>query len=301
MEHSHVKNLINLGYLVDESIAGMVEELNEDQFYSLVEDAKKENPFMINHEMVFKAKSSGVKIIKSLSPVDRFTVQDVVRSLNERFSALQSILLRRVEFSDMVSINKLSSGSVSIIGLVKDKVERDNDILVTMEDSTGDVQVIIPKNIGERLCLDDVIAVSGNVSGKTLLADKLVYPDVPIRPVKYSTESVKVAFLSEDKDCGADYLVYKNRILDNIKKKDCRITCPCMYELEGVLIMNLLGFNPLDIIRKRYLSKDSTDFIIDPVPDIIFTDKEVNSNYKGITIVSLNKAVDLKTREVSDI
>jgi hypothetical protein len=34
------------------------------------------------------------------------------------------------------------------------------------------------------------------------------------------------------------------------------------------------------------------------VPDVIFTDKNVNMSYKGISIVSKNKVIDLKTREV---
>jgi DNA polymerase II small subunit/DNA polymerase delta subunit B len=301
MEHSHVKNLINLGYLVDESIKELIEGLNENQFYTLVEDAKRENPFMINRDIVLKAKSSGVKVLKTFSPLEKFTVQEMVRSLNDRYSVLQNILLRRVEFSDLVSINKISAGSVSVIGLVKDKIEKENNLLVALEDSTGDVQVTIPKALGERLCLDDVVAVSGNMSGKMMIADKLVYPDVPIRPVKYSPESIRIAFLSDDKDCSADYVVLRNKIIDKIKNRSHQMSNPCMYEVEGVSILTLLDFNPLDVIRKRYVSKDNTDFIIDPVPDIIFTDKDVNSNYKGITIVSFNKAVDLKSREVSNI
>jgi hypothetical protein len=301
MNHSHVKNLINLGYLVDDSITDLVEGLNENQFYNLVEDAKRENPFMINRDIVLKSKSSGVKMIKSFSPLERFTVQEMVRNLNDRYSALQNILLRRVAFSDLVSINKISTGSASIIGLVKDKVEKEGKFLVTLEDSTGDVQAMVPKALAERLGLDDVVAVSGSMSGKILIADKLVYPDVPIRPVKYSPETIKIAFLSDEGQCKADYIVLRDKMFDRIKSKTHSLTTPCMYEVEGVSILSLPDFNPLDAIRKRYVSKGNTDFIIDPVPDIIFTDKDVSSNYKGITIVPINKVVDLKSREVSDI
>jgi len=300
MNHSHVKNLVNLGYLVDQETVDLIENLNENDFYKLVEGLKKENPFMINKDLINKIVVSDVKIIKNFMPVKKFTVQDFVRNLNERYITLQSILLKRVDFSDLVSINKISSGSASIIGLVKNKNEKEENLLVTLEDPTGDIQAIVPKNLGEKLVLDDVIAVSGKINNKIFFVDKLIYPDVPIRTVNYSLNSVKIAFL-ENKEVGADYLIYREKIVDKIKNKIYAITNPCLVEIEGVLILILLGFNPLDVLRKRYVNVENTDFLIEPAPDIIFTDKDVNTNYKGITIVSLNKLIDLKTREIQSV
>ena len=37
------------------------------------------------------------------------------------------------------------------------------------------------------------------------------------------------------------------------------------------------------------------------IPDIVFTGKDVNRNYKGITILSANNIIDLKNREVNKI
>jgi DNA polymerase II small subunit/DNA polymerase delta subunit B len=296
-----VKNLTNLGFFVDESVVRLIESLNENDFYKLVEEVKKENPLIVNKELINKVVINDVKIIKNLVPINKFTVQDFIKNLNERYSCLQNILLRRVEFSDLVSINKLSNGNASIIGLVKGKVEKEEDLLVTLEDSTGDVQVIVPKSLGEKLCLDDVVAVSGKINNKILSADALVYPDVPIRPVNYASKSVKIAFLEANKEYDSDYLFYREKILDKVKGKTYITTNPYVSEVDGVIILTLFGVNPLDAIRKRYVNIESTDFIIDPIPDIIFTDKDISTNYKGITIVSINKIIDLKSREVSNI
>lgn len=301
MNHSHVKNLTNLGFFVDESTVDLIEDLNENDFYKLVEEIKKENPFMVNKDLINRVIVNDVKIIKNLTPVNKFTVQDFVKNLNERYNSLQNILLRRVEFSDLISINKLSNGSASIIGIVKDRLEKEESLLVILEDSTGDVQVLVPKNLGEKLSLDDVIAVSGKISNKVLFADTLVYPDVPIRPVNYTSKSIKIAFLEDNKEHKSDYLFYREKIIDKIKGKTHITTNPHISEVEGVVILTLFGINPLDALRKRYVNIENTDFIIDPIPDIIFTDKDINTNYKGITIVPLNKTIDLKTREVSDI
>lgn len=301
MNHSHVKNLTTLGFFVDESAVSVIEELGENDFYTLLDMVKKENPLVINKDIVKRVVISDVKIIKNLTPVNKFTVQDIVKSLNERYNSLQNILLRRVDFSDLISINKLGSGNASVIGLVKNKLEREDSMLITLEDSTGDVQVMIPKYLGEKLALDDVVAVSGKISNKILLADKLVYPDVPIKPVNYASKQVSVAFLSDGKEHASDYLFYMGEIVDKVKGKTYVTTSPYLSEIEGVIILTLFGSSPLDALRKRYVNIENTDFIIDIVPDIIFTDNDINTNYKGITIVSINKAIDLKTREVSNI
>ena len=301
MNHNHIKNLINLGYLVDESIVKLIENIDEDNFYKLVEGIKKENSFMITNELVKKILVRDVGITKEFTPHKKFTVQDFVKNLNEKYNALQSILLKRLEFSDLISINKISSGNVSVIGFVKDKTENGDNFITNLEDPTGVVQTVITKPLGEKLSLDDVVAVSGRMNNKILFADKIIYPDVPLRPVNYASENVKIAFLEENKDCKADYVFFKNKIKDNIKDKIYSIKNPCLIEISGILILIMPGFNPLETLRKRYVNIENTDFIIDPVPDIIFTDKDVNINYKGITIVSLNKMIDLKTREINVI
>jgi hypothetical protein len=298
MNHSHVKNLINLGYLVDDGASGLIEDLDENAFFSLTEAVKKDNPFIINQEFVGKATAPDIKIVKKSCSMTRFTVQEMVGKLNERYSALQNLLLRRVELSDMVSINKLSAGRSSIIGLVKEKAERGNDMLLTLEDPTGDFQVIASKALCDKLALDDVVAVSGNVSNKVLYAEKLMYPDIPIRPVKYSKKPIKVAFLEDGKEYPSDYVLYKDKMMDKVKNMEHPISSPCILQLGEVFMMVLSNLNPLDVLRKRYVSADNCDFIVDPVPDVIFTDIEQSSNYKGVTILSKSRVIDLSTRNV---
>jgi DNA polymerase II small subunit/DNA polymerase delta subunit B len=301
MNHKHVRNLINLGYLVDESVVNIIENIDENDFFKLLDFLKKENPLVIDNELIKKIFVRDVEIIKEFAPASRFTVQDFVKKLNEKYNVLQAILVKRVDFSDLVSINKIGSGDASIIALVKDKVEKEGNFLVNLEDPTGEIQALIPRSLGEKLSLDDVVAVSGRINNKVLLVEKLIYPDVPIRPVNYTSDSVKVAFLGKERDCDANYVFYVDEINDKIKDKKYKIKVPCFVEIGGVMVLVVSGLNPLDVLRKRYASIKSTDFIIEHVPDIIFTDEDFNTNYKGITIVSLNKLIDLKNREVSSI
>ena len=301
MTHNHLKNLINLGYLIDEAAVNSIENLNENDFYRLLEGLKKEDSFIINRNLVSKILFKGIEIIKEFTHVNKFTIQDYVKNLNEKYNILQNILIKRVEITDLSSINKLSSGNVSIIGLVKDKNEKEDGVIVNFEDTTGEVQASMPKNLGEKLNLDDVVAVSGKINNKILFVEKIIYPDVPLRPVNYTSENIKVAFLEEGKYYDVNYVFHINKLEDKIKNKTYKVSVPCLIELEGIHILITSKINPLDALRKRYVKIENNDFLIEPVPDIIFTDTEVNTNYKGITIVSLNKLIDLKTREVKEI
>jgi DNA polymerase II small subunit/DNA polymerase delta subunit B len=299
-EHSHLKNLINLGFIIDEKLNARIENLTEEEFYRLIENLKKENVFVVNEGVFKNILSEDVKILRAFTKVQRFNVQDYVRNLNERYSFLQNILIKKLELPNMVSIDKASDGSASIIGIVKEKEEKIENIIISLEDSTGEMKAVITKKLGEKLALDDVIALTGNIKDKILNADRILFPDVPFKPVAYTQDTIKVAFLPE-KNTNADYIVFNNKVENNVKNKEINITNPCILKINNVLFLVIAGSDPLEVLKKRYVNIDNTDFIIEPSPDIVFTDKDVNTNYKGISIVSRNKIIDLKTREVQNI
>ena len=294
-EHSHLKNLINLGFLVDDRMTEKIENLNEEEFFKLIEGLKKENIFIVNENVLKTIVSDEVKVLSSAKRMESFNIQDFVRNLNERYVFLQNILMKKLELSNIVSINKCSDGAASIIGMVKEKEEKGDKFIAILEDPTGEVQVSIQKKLGEKISLDDVIAVSGEINNKVLNADKIIFPDVPLKPVVFSNDSIRVAFT--DKDVKADYMVYDDKIKDMIKKKEIEISNPSIFKIGNVIFLMLIGFDPLDVLKKRYVTIENNDFLIEPSPDIVFTDKDVNTNYKGISIVSKDKMIDLKTRE----
>jgi DNA polymerase II small subunit/DNA polymerase delta subunit B len=299
-EHSHLKNLINLGFIIDEKLNARIENLTEEEFYRLIENLKKENVFVVNEGVFKNILSEDVKILRAFTKAQKFNVQDYVRNLNERYSFLQNILIKKLELPNMVSMDKASDGSASIIGIVKEKEEKIENIIISLEDSTGEMKAVINKKLGEKIALDDVIALTGNIKDKILNVDRILFPDVPFKPVAYTQDTVKVAFLPE-KNVNADYIVFNNKVENRVKNKDVEITNPCIFRINNVLFLVIAGSDPLEVLKKRYVNIDNADFIIEPSPDIVFTDKDVNTNYKGISIVSRNKIIDLKTREVQNI
>ena len=295
---THLEQLISQGFLVEEYSKESIEKMDDKKFSELVKYLRDEKPFMVSKDILTQFLSRDIEIVKQFDPIESFTVHDFVQALNKRYSFLQGILLGKVELKNIVSINKVGSGSVNVIGLVKDILEKNTNRVVVLEDPTGYIEVVVDKKLTERMVLDDVVAVSGRVSNKILHADRVSFPSVPLRPVNYSKESVKVAFT--DKKSRADYVISDKKIEDRLKKKKYEISAPCIIKINDVVILVAPGFEPMEILNKRYLNIDRVDFLVDPVPDIIFTDKSINMSYKGISIVSKNKMINLKTREVKD-
>ena len=297
---SHLEEIIGLGFLVEEQSKESIEKINDKKFEEFKKYLKEEKPFMVTKDVIVKFLARDIEIVKQFKPVDSFTVNDFVQSLNKRYSFLQDVLLSKVELKNIISINKVpGSGNVTVIGLIKDMLEKNTNRVVVLEDPTGYIETLIDKKLTEKMVLDDVIAASGRVSNKTLIVDRVFFPSVPLRPVNYTKESVKVAFA--DKKADADYIISEKDLKDKIKKKTYKIKSPYIIKINEVVILVAPGYDPIEMLNKRYININRMDFLIDPVPDVIFTDKNINMSYKGISIVPKNKAIDLKTRKVEDL
>jgi hypothetical protein len=79
------------------------------------------------------------------------------------------------------------------------------------------------------------------------------------------------------------------------------VTNPCCIEIDGMNILLLLDHDPLRAIKKRFISVDNNDFLIDSVPDIILSNKDVNANYKSISIINEKCEIELRTRTIKKI
>lgn len=133
-----------------------------------------------------------VKIVYSYnkSPKKR-VVTDFFKFFNHRFKALEKIIRTRPEMQGLVSINKLKfkeeRENVSIIGMIKEKsLTKNKNIILVLEDLTGQTSVLIHKNnneaytVGKDLVLDEVIGVIGSAGKNIVFSNKVLFPDVPM-------------------------------------------------------------------------------------------------------------------------
>src|SRR3989338_11582082 len=136
-------------------------------------------------------------------------IQDFVSYFNERYKTLERLLRGRQELDNVTvvkrALQKEEREPVAVIGLVK-KIEetKNNNIIIVLEDSTGEIKALISKNKkelyggGKSLVLDEVIGIIG-VAGKGIIfVEKIVWPEVPVyNELKKSPVEEYAIFLSD--------------------------------------------------------------------------------------------------------
>lgn len=180
-----------------------VKELTKSE--RAIEDALAED----DAELVENKAVPGVIILKEYKKVPKKReVQDFVEHYRSRYNSLKNILLNRVELSNSISINRILSKkereNVSLIGLVVDKnYTKNNNLMLTIEDITGSIKVLVNKgkesyNLCKDIVLDEVIGVKGVVGNKIIFLNSVFFPNTPSnKVVKKGNEDVNVAFISD--------------------------------------------------------------------------------------------------------
>jgi len=145
-------------------------------------------------------KDSRLHITSSYNTKSRkWSVQDFVSLYNVRFKELEKILRSRQELQNLTSISRITSKkereNVALIGVVYDKgITKTGNIMLTIEDPTGAVKVVVNKTkeevfrLAEEIQLDETIGVAG-MFDNIIFANNLFIPDIPLtKELKKSPE-----------------------------------------------------------------------------------------------------------------
>jgi len=119
--------------------------------------------------------------------------QDFVQHFTVRFQKVSALLRTRKELANVLPLEKLKKSTapnevVAAIGLVTEKRDTKNEhIILTIEDRTGSINVLLSKNktelitMGQDIHVDDVVGITGKLGEDIIFADSLVLPDVPLQ------------------------------------------------------------------------------------------------------------------------
>lgn len=153
---------------------------------------------------------NGVKILFNYNKAGKKKdIQDFVKYFNLRYKALETILISRQELSSPASIARLLSKkekeNVSAIGIVKEKTSTsNNNIILTIEDPTGEIKVLVSKSKPDLLeqakdiVLDEVIGVTGVCGNEIIFCSRIIHPDIPAhKELKKSSDEIYALFLSD--------------------------------------------------------------------------------------------------------
>ena len=155
-------------------------------------------------------RSSNVEIINYIknSP-HKYLVEDFSKIFLSRYHFLEGILRNRQELQTSMNIKRVLSKqekeTVSIIGLVVEKNEtRNGNLIITVEDPTGEIKILISKNKedlfkkAKDIVVDEVIGITGNNGDKIIFADNIVWPEIPHgRELKRGDKDEYAIFLSD--------------------------------------------------------------------------------------------------------
>ncbi|ADC65257.1 DNA-directed DNA polymerase [Ferroglobus placidus DSM 10642] len=130
----------------------------------------------------------------------RGDVEDFIAYFNSRYEKILRILRGRVNPVPVSSLWKLRSEKVDVVGIVNDVREvNENTAIIELEDKTGIVNVLASGKIKEEameLVGDEVIGVSGTINGNRIIADRIIFPDVPINNGR-KKRSFRMVFISD--------------------------------------------------------------------------------------------------------
>jgi len=136
-------------------------------------------------------KKNRIKIVSSYnSKVRKWSVHDFVSLYTARYKELEKILRSRQELQSLTSISRIlgkkERENIAIIGVVYDKgLTKSGNIMLTLEDPTGMVKVVVTKTkdelfrLAEEIQLDETIGVTG-MCDQIVFANAILIPDIPL-------------------------------------------------------------------------------------------------------------------------
>jgi len=163
--------ILGMGILIGEDAIPILNGISKEEKGIFLRRIRrmKEKPVVLSKNIIERLVSKP-KIIKRFLWKKTFSIQDMILGYNERYRFLQGIISKKME--NLVSISNCSGGS-SIIGMVKGKKNG-----VVLEDPTGSINLV---GKIDRVLLDDVIGVKGMRRGNDFFAERIIFPDVPLK------------------------------------------------------------------------------------------------------------------------
>ena len=183
--------------------------------HSLKEINEKDNQTeTLNCEINIDSSNIEMSCVKVTNSYDEKSIKrevsHFVQYFRQRFKAIEALLSHRKELQGRMSISRLKvkkeKENVSVIGIVKDLgYTKNGNLMITLEDLTGFMNVLVSKSKGEEfyqfaktVVLDEVIGVEGTINNGIIFVNNIIMPDIPLtKEFKKSPVEEYVAFIGD--------------------------------------------------------------------------------------------------------
>ena len=174
-------------------------------------------PVEVIRQAGFKPSAADIDAYYKITNKERLTTEgstsDFVSHFRNRLEKIRRIIEeRRIGASLAQNISStrgfMSGREVTVVGIVTTKiVTKKGNIMVVIEDDTADLKVMFMNGTSQqskslfesskRLINDEVIAIRGKISNQFLMANEILWPDVPIKEQRTTKDDVAIAFMSD--------------------------------------------------------------------------------------------------------
>jgi len=203
-----VQYLLDNTILITEPVKIKLENaLVIEKLWPLVKQNKKQEILAILQKKI-KSRGHVEVLFDYKDKVKKREVQDFVKYFNKRYKFIEGLLRGRHELRNTLSISralqKKEREPVSLIGIVSNKRRtKKGNIMLTIEDPTGEIRVLISENradtfaIGKDIVFDEIIGITGSTGNKIVFANNVIIPEVPLtKELKKCPTEGYAAFMS---------------------------------------------------------------------------------------------------------
>ena len=207
--------------------------VNNDEILNIIREMELEKtpmPVEVMHRSGFKPLAAEIDANYGIKyrEVERAegTVDDFVSYFRGRLEELRKIIeSHRGNISGLVSslasVKSYADGrEVTIIGIITRRtLTKNGNMMAIVEDETAEAKVIFMNGSSQQtrtlfeqansLINDEIVAVKGKISGPFIIANDVIWPDVPVKIKKPSEDDVAIAFIS-DMHIGSKLFMDKN-------------------------------------------------------------------------------------------
>ncbi len=172
-----------------------------------------------SQEIYAKNIESQVNIIHNFKEESEGTVEEFVDFFVNRFETLKEMLKLKksdIPYYDIKTLKTKQKINCKTIGLVTEKYETKNGhIMLVIEDPTGSLNVLIPKDneelkeFSKSIVYDEALCIVGYKSNSLFIAKEIYFPDVEIKQKKTINQEIYSVFLS-DIHIGSNLFLKKN-------------------------------------------------------------------------------------------
>jgi len=286
-----VERFLQEGFLISPKL---LDQIPEDNLDTIINSVRLSNDLIIQN--LEEQKQEAEFKTKNYKEKNRLKARDFVEYYSKKYNVLKDILSRKM---NPVSIDKAKGFSeTSIIGMVHEYMP--NGLVV--EDPTGKIEVRCSR---DNVLLNSVLGFTGKMKEGIFVAEKIVYPDIPLdNEIKSLNISLVLSGKGEMKDSLKTISFAQKEGIISV------LTNPGYVKINREVVV--LAYMPKEEIAKgkipaflksRFIPETvpSEKYLLKEIPAIFWIDQEKQwvENYKGVTIVSGREIkIDLKDRKV---